>query len=276
MTGRKAGVLKFEKGVVPREFGSEGIKVEWNQKGDEYAVCFDRGVVVFDMESKPRAHVVATGRPSRIHQMRYVVLPAGVVSGKKGEEEGKEYLTISTDDGRVLFFDTKRIVGSEAKEDKEDDALICGLEGTLGGREMGMPGRVKDFVVMEVGEKVFVITAGSDGSVRVWDLTQGGMEEVAKGEEKVEKKVEKKEEGKQKKKAKMDKKVEEKPDVEKKEEAAPVKGDKQVGRLVGIYQTARRITCMAAMTMVEREGGVQEDEEEEQIESSEEEDTDEE
>ena len=54
VTGRKAGVLSFERevlqGVGEGKWGSgEGRKVAWNTVGDEFAVAFERGVVVFGM-----------------------------------------------------------------------------------------------------------------------------------------------------------------------------------------------------------------------------------
>ena len=52
MTGRKAGVLVFDKKIIPTHFGREGNRVEWNSEGDEYAVCFDRGIIVFGMVSR--------------------------------------------------------------------------------------------------------------------------------------------------------------------------------------------------------------------------------
>ena len=56
VTGKKAGVLTFEKETV-RGLGEgkwasgEGRKVEWNGKGDEFVVGFERGAVCFGMVS---------------------------------------------------------------------------------------------------------------------------------------------------------------------------------------------------------------------------------
>lgn len=54
VTGKKAGVLNFGRdiiqGVGEGRWGSgEGRKVEWESKGEEFAVGFERGVVVFGM-----------------------------------------------------------------------------------------------------------------------------------------------------------------------------------------------------------------------------------
>lgn len=54
VTGRKAGVLTFERdvlqGIGEGKWGSgQGRRVEWNGNGDEFVVGFERGAVVFGM-----------------------------------------------------------------------------------------------------------------------------------------------------------------------------------------------------------------------------------
>ena len=54
VTGKKAGVLNFGRdilqGVGEGRWGSgEGRKVEWDSTGEEFAVAFERGVVIFGM-----------------------------------------------------------------------------------------------------------------------------------------------------------------------------------------------------------------------------------
>lgn len=56
VTGKKAGVLNFGKdilqGVGEGRWGAgEGRKIQWNGKGDQYAVAFERGAVVFGLVS---------------------------------------------------------------------------------------------------------------------------------------------------------------------------------------------------------------------------------
>jgi protein MAK11 len=226
MTARKAGVLAFDRETVPSRFGNEGLRVEWEAQGEAYAVAFDRGVVVFGMDSRPKLRI-ETPPGYKVHMMRFVTVPQGLLG-----QEGEELLAVSTEDGRVLFYDTA------APEDIDKPVL----RGTLGGRNMGMPGRVKDFVVVNTEGRTLVVTAGSDGVVRIFDLCgegsgiEVGEEETEGGKKRV--------------------KVEEKKAEEKKKE----EGDRQVGRLVGVYETARRITCMGAMVM--EEGAEEEDDEE--------------
>jgi protein MAK11 len=101
------------------------------------------------------------------------------------------------------------------------------LIGFLGGKHIGMPGRIKDFDTLTIYGKIYLITAGTDGVVRIWDL--GVDSEKGGGEMK---------------KIRID------------------SGEgRQIGQLVGIYETERRITCLGVMKMggqgVEIEGDVE-------------------
>jgi protein MAK11 len=54
VTGKKAGVLSFERGLLQgvdegRWASGEGRRVEWNSAGEEFVVGFERGCVVFGM-----------------------------------------------------------------------------------------------------------------------------------------------------------------------------------------------------------------------------------
>ena len=203
MTGRKAGVLALSKEVVPPIFGSEGMKVVWSKTGEEYAIAFDRGVVVFGMDSKPKCRIRTTPI-SKVHQIRYINLPTAITQNKKDTEE-EEVLTISTEDGRVLFYST---AGLEALDSPN-------LIGFLGGRSIGMPGRVKDFDTIAAKGNFHLITGGTDGVVRIWDLGKDSEKDT-----------------REMKKVRID------------------GGEgRQIGCLVGIYETERRITCLGVMEM---------------------------
>ncbi|CUS09933.1 unnamed protein product [Tuber aestivum] len=203
MTGRKAGVLALSKEVVPPIFGSEGMKVEWSKTGEEYAIAFERGVVVFGMDSKPKSRI-RTAPISKVHQIRYIDLPTAITRNKRDTEE-EEVLAISTEDGRVLFYSTTD------PESLDSPNLI----GFLGGRSIGMPGRVKDFNVITVKGNFHLVTGGTDGVVRIWDLGGGSEKDI--------------------------------------HEMKKVRVDggegRQIGCLVGIYETERRITCLGVMEM---------------------------
>jgi len=204
MTGRKAGVLALSKEVVPPIFGSEGMKVVWSKTGGEYAIAFDRGVVVFGMDSKPKCRIRTTPI-SKVHQIRYINLPTTITQNKKDTEEEEEVLTISTEDGRVLFYFTTGV------ESLDSPNLI----GFLGGRSIGMPGRVKDFDTIALKGNFHLITGGTDGVVRIWDLGKDSEKDTH-----------------EMKKVRID------------------GGEgRQIGCLVGIYETERRITCLGVMEM---------------------------
>jgi protein MAK11 len=211
----------------------EGRRVVWGSSkegGDEFAVAFDRDVVVFGMDSRPRCRVMAAEK-TKVHEIGYV-------SVGEGEEEG--LLAVSTEDGRVLFFDTRTEVLAAEEEKKDGKAAVlpnAKLVAQLGGKEAGVDGRIKDFKFLAVdgedGERLwYVITGSSDGKLRVWKLEAKELKVTGdKAEEK-----------------------------------------KQVGTLLGTYATQNRITCVEAFVMIPRPEGVvdSEDEAEEEEELEEE------
>lgn len=252
LTGKKAGVLNFGRDVLAEigegRFGSgEGRKVGWGATGDgkeEFCVGFDRGVLVFGMDSKVKCKVVADGR-SKIHQLRYVEID--------GDEN--TLLAMSTEDGRILFYSTRDedLIKTPEVEGKGSGLPSAKFVAQLGGKAAGVIGRIKDFVVLtptiEEGRKEgvkIIVTAGSDGVIRLWKLT---VEELAsalasttssKESEKASKKDKKKDQEK--------KKEEEKEKV------------KQIATLLGTTETTNRITCLAAFVMIPRPEGVEAEE----------------
>ena len=58
VTGKKAGVLNFTREILEsvkegKWSSGEGRKISWDSRGEEYAVAFERGVVVFGIVSAP-------------------------------------------------------------------------------------------------------------------------------------------------------------------------------------------------------------------------------
>ena len=56
VTGRKAGVLNFNKEMLQavkegKWSSGEGRKIEWDYKGEEFAVAFEWGAIVFGIVS---------------------------------------------------------------------------------------------------------------------------------------------------------------------------------------------------------------------------------
>ena len=168
-TGKKAGVLNFEvdllKQVGESKFSSgEGRRVLWDEAGENYIVGFERGAAVFGIDSKPKA-VIKPDRPTKIHQMRF----ASVANSN--------YLALSTEDGRILFYDTSSV--EEVSEgSKQLPQLSCVAQ--LGGEAAGVSGRIKDFEVLNSPGFTIFITAGSDGAIRLWSVTSLDKEGTSK------------------------------------------------------------------------------------------------
>ncbi|KAH7072896.1 WD40-repeat-containing domain protein [Paraphoma chrysanthemicola] len=221
VTGKKAGVLNFGRDILSAvgegRFGSgEGRRVIWDKEGEEFAVAFERGVVVFSIDSKPKGKIAPAPR-TKIHQMHY--LPS---------DTHATTLLVSTEDGRVLLYDTSATSpASEDVEKSKDSVPSSKLVAQIGGPGAGISGRVKDFEVFPLSKTnptaFLVITGSSDGTVRIWFLNSEELNDDAEVEQ--------------------------------------GKGfsAKQVGRLLGTYTTGTRITCLKAYTMT---GKPEEDEEE--------------
>lgn len=222
VTGKKAGVLNFDRSMLGevgegRFSSGEGRKVGWGNTdaGEEFCVAFEKGILVFGMDSKPRCKVVPDPK-TKIHQMAYV---------QAGEKEDPQILAVSTEDGRVLFYSTAstNLVSAQAVVGKDPALPSAKLVAQLGGKDTGLTGRVKDFTVLSAGEgfskQLLIVTAGSDGALRVWKLS--ASEDL-------------------------------------KDHASVTK---QVGRLLGTYETSNRITCLKAFVMLPKADGVQDDSE---------------
>ncbi|EFQ89263.1 hypothetical protein CFE70_008304 [Pyrenophora teres f. teres 0-1] len=230
ITGKKAGVLNFDRKILTavgegRFASGEGRRVIWNPEGEGFAVGFERGIVVFSIDSIPKVQITPMPR-TKVHQMHYIS-PASRPST----------LCVSTEDGRVLFYDTNSTVPSEPSNDDKkapkDNLPAARLIAQLGGPAAGMTSRVKDFEIINLSLSILlIITASSDGTVRFWILDTAGLET---------------------------------------EDSSKATGftAKQVGMLVGSYSTGTRITCLKAFSMT---GTPDAEEEEEREKNREEED----
>lgn len=218
MTGKKAAVLSFERDVLTQAgegkwSRGEGRSVLWSEDGEMFVVGFERGAVIYGVDSKPKA-VVRPPAPSintKLHRMRF--LP-------KREGDERDILAISTEDGRVLFYDASSL--PEEVNTNELPRIPCLAH--LGGREAGITNRVKDFVILQVpadyllpSPPLVIASVHSDGNVRLWTFSPSELEE-----QQVEA-------------------------VENGSNAAPQ--TKQVGRLLGAQETGNRITCLGAFVM---------------------------
>ncbi|MCJ1384821.1 hypothetical protein MMC17_007939 [Xylographa soralifera] len=179
MTGKKAGALTFEREILQgigegRWASGEGRKVEWNSSGDEFVVGFERGAVVFGMDSKPKCRVMPVPM-TKIHQLHYVPI-------KQHDGHMSDLLAVSTEDGRVIFYSTN------VSQDADQEAAVpispissCVPLGQLGGKDTELTVRVKDFeflaptTVEKIETGGIIITASSDGSIRIWSIRRSEL-----------------------------------------------------------------------------------------------------
>ncbi|KAL8953664.1 MAG: hypothetical protein Q9222_000501 [Ikaeria aurantiellina] len=217
VTGKKAGVLNFDKALLQavgegRWGRGEGYRVEWDSIGEEFVVGFERGAVVFGLDSKPKGIAIASPL-SKFHQIHYVNV-------KTSESMTSSVLAVSTADGRILFFSTR------STQNLSDSTQIPSFPiiGQLGGGSTGPGSRIKDFEYLEIPEThglhpaSLVVTASSEGSICIWMLDlSAGLEGL-------------KDDG---------------------QRQGISKSILQLGRLLGKYETGNRITCLKGFVMEE-------------------------
>ena len=231
MTAKKAGVLNFSREHLQevgegRYSSGEGRRVIWNVAGEEICVAFDRNLLVFGMDGVPRCKVL-TSNTRKVHEVCYVA--TGV--------EDESLLAVSTEDGMILFFSTKEddLATPEADEAEATNGKtkaagsklpVAKLVAQIGGKEADIQGRIKDFAVLrhagEKGEDLYFACGGSDGKVR---LLRVALAELVNA-------------------------------------ASSKKAAKQLGKLLGTYETQNRITCLEGFVMIPRPEGVEDSEDE--------------
>ena len=144
---------------------------------------------------------------SKLHQMKYITIDPT-------SEDKSDLLAVSTEDGRVIFYNTRK---TQQPEDESDSPIPNAVPiAQLGGKESGLPGRVKDFEIFNLKDEpaakkdsFLVITGNSTGAVRIWAV-----------------------------------------------DAKDLTGDPttgQVGKLLNTYETGNRITCLEAFVMLPSE-----------------------
>lgn len=175
VTGKKAGVLNFGRellqGVGEGKWArGEGRRLEWNSLGEEFVVGFERGCAVFGMNSKPKCRILPSPL-TKVHQIHYMNL-----LGNDGET--KDLLAVSTEDGRILFYDTTGVIETQVTEPvSKSEIPILREFCQLGGAVEGLTGRVKDFEILKPpGSEAFIIVTGSsDGAVRLWTIDESEL-----------------------------------------------------------------------------------------------------
>lgn len=174
VTGKKAGVLEFGRDVLQqigegRHSTGEGRKVVWGSsesEGDEFAVGFDRDILVFGMDSTVRCRVMSDTK-TKVHEFSYIKFDA---------ETEATALAVATEDGRVLFFSTAPEDLEKGKEpDSEAKLPRAKLLAQVGGKDAGVTGRVKDFKIVQAESAPgvwYIVAASSDGKLRLWELAR--------------------------------------------------------------------------------------------------------
>ena len=86
-------------------------------------------------------------------------------------------LSISTEDGRILFYSTASISVAEGSYSVQDQEIpVCKPLAQLGGKTSGLTMRIKDYEVLRVpvpasaSSSIVIVTGSSDGSIRLWNL----------------------------------------------------------------------------------------------------------
>ncbi|KAJ5112321.1 hypothetical protein N7532_000366 [Penicillium argentinense] len=248
VTGKKAGVLNFNREILQsvkegKWSSGEGRRIAWNPAGEEFAVAFEWGIVVFGVDSEPKCRVLPEPR-SKVHEMKYVPRSAG-------KDQIDDLLAVSTEDGRVIFYSTTEL--KEPDEDEESKIPYATSVAQVGGKQAGFPGRIKDFALLSLEEQAqeirdgfVVVTGNSDGVVRIWNIV--GQDLVA-------------------------------PKKKSKDPKKPKDATRQIGNLLSTYETGNRITCLASFIMLPTEDSsslsdLDDDSEEEGKEESESDDSD--
>ncbi|KAF2481062.1 WD40-repeat-containing domain protein [Neohortaea acidophila] len=218
MTGKKAGVLSFERDLLAQvgegKHGSgEGRKVLWDEHGENYVIAFERGAVVFGIDSRPKA-IIKPSPPTKLHALHFLPPTA--------ESQAPSTLAVSTEDGRILFFDTS--IAESTPDASKLPLLPCNAQ--LGGSAAGFSGRIKDFEVLTLplagsGQEspLAIITGSSDGAIRLWTVPPSDLAGSSSNQSANDTAAEK------------------------------TNASKQLGKLVGTLETGNRITCLGAFVM---------------------------
>ena len=188
VTGKKAGVLNFGREVlqgvgVGRHETGEARRVVWDGSGEagggeEFVVGWERGAVVYGVDCVPRVRIVFGGRGGgrvgggvKVHQMRYF-------PGWKGGDGKGRCLSVSTEDGRIIFFSTAATregdVENETTASSSPDIPLAAIIGEIGPSTTS-PSRIKDFKILsrqlqDDSYQYLLVAGSSDGSISIWQL----------------------------------------------------------------------------------------------------------
>ncbi|KAI9884290.1 MAG: chromatin modification- protein VID21 [Watsoniomyces obsoletus] len=254
MTGKKAGVLKFDKELMQtlgegKWSGGEGRTLDWNVAGEEFVVGFERGAVVYSMDCKPKCRVIPVPA-TNVHQIRYLQRP-GSSSDPHAGKDAECLLAVSTEDGRIIFYSSAHHHDEDIDASTSRTAIAeATVLGEMGGKAMNMPGRIKDFLIIpwitnkddHEDDHLLVVTGSSDGLVRLWEVL---VTELLNKSAKT-----------------STKKVPDRTTTIAESNGQPQSASasaRQVGHLLGTYETNLRITCLTGFAMARSESQAHEE-----------------
>ena len=229
VTGKKAGVLNFERDLLERigetkHSSGEGRNVAWNASGDEFAISFEWGCVVYGIDSNVKGYIIPSPR-TKVHQLSYMSS-----SSSLGTEQPRNLLTLSTEDGRVLFY--PRTSSDETCTDvSQVPSANRRIEpcAQLGESAMGLSGRIKDFEIVPLPEYNChcIVTGSSDGAIRLWAVKDSQLDAASSDPS------------------------QERADniISRGKDTGQGLSVPHIGRLLGIYEGGHRITCLKAFRM---------------------------
>ncbi|KIX06578.1 uncharacterized protein Z518_04554 [Rhinocladiella mackenziei CBS 650.93] len=213
VTGKKAGVLNFSRDILQsvkegKYSSGEGRRIRWSPNGSEFAVAFERGVVVYGEDSKVKCQILPQPL-TKVHQICYLSISTE-------EDDETTLMAVSTEDGRILFYDTNKSTSASSNGTRKDDASIPDAAqcAQVGGKQNGITNRIKDFEILFLPSAsphndMAVIAASSDGMIRVFHLNGPDLLKAVKSEKPA-----------------------------------------QLGSIIGSYETGNRITCLKAFVML--------------------------
>ena len=155
--------------------------------------------------------------------------------------ETKDLLAVSTEDGRILLYDTTDFVDTQLTEPTNEPEIpvskaIC----QLGGPAEGITGRVKDFEILKPpeSEDFIIVTGSSDGAVRLWTIQESEIIDRLTSSNDTNNEVSI---------------LASNADGKANGNAAKLPTTRQIGSLLGTYEAGNRITCLKAFVMSEPE-----------------------
>jgi len=227
MTGKRAKALNYQRDLLSqigegRHASGEGKKIVWGSVdgADEFAVGFDRDVVVFGMEGDVKCRIMEEAR-TKIHQVSYFSI---------GEDDSTTLLALSTEDGRIIISSTKSEHLRPIANAKGNMAPATAKTiGQVGGKEAGVTSRIKDFIIVRSSGTLYILGGSSDGNIRLWSVAEKALQRACEGS-----------------------------GSSSNGKTAEGKGG-EIGALIGTYKTDNRVTSMTGYLMIPSPDGADED-----------------